>query len=135
MRHGVPRVIYDDGCAFCARQMHRLQRWDWLGRFRLVPRSSPEARGLGLSPEALDRALHCVTADGRVLRGARALRFVGVRLPFTAPLAVLLWLPGALALAERAYAWISRHRHALGGGARAPGDCGAGCAPGRDRPV
>jgi predicted DCC family thiol-disulfide oxidoreductase YuxK len=135
MRHEVHRVIYDDGCAFCVRQMRRLQRWDWLGRFRLVPRSSPEAREPGLPPEALERALHCVTADGRVLRGARALRFVGLRLPLTAPLAALLWLPGALALAERAYAWVSRHRHTLGGGARAPENCGAGCAPGRDRPV
>lgn len=96
------------------RQMRRVRALDWLGRFRLVPRSTAEAQAAGLSPDALAAAIHCVTAAGRVLRGAACLRFVGLRLPLLAPVAALLWLPGALALAERAYAWFSRRRHRWG---------------------
>lgn len=131
------QVIYDDGCAFCTRQMRRLRRLDWLKRFQWVPQSNPEARWPGLTPEVLAQAIHCVTADGRVFRGARCLRFVGLRLPVLAPLVVLLWVPGVLDLAERVYAWISRNRHRLGGTAGPAPTCGPACtgaqsAPNRD---
>lgn len=114
MSRAVHRIFYDDECAFCARQMRRVRALDWLGRFRLVPRTSAEARAAGLSPDALAAAIHCVTAEGRVLRGAACLRFVGLRLPLLAPLAALLWLPGVLELAERAYAGFSRRRYRWG---------------------
>lgn len=133
MRHGVHRVIYDDGCAFCVQQMRWLRRLDWLRRFHLVPRSHPEAAGPGIMPEALAQAIHCITAHGRVLRGAAALRFVGLRLPLTAPLSVVFWLPGALALAEQMYDWVRCHRHAWSGRTRAPSRCDTACPPGRDR--
>ncbi len=114
MPQRVHRIFYDDACAFCTRQMRRLRRLDWWGRFRLVPRSAAEARAAGLSPQDLATAIHCVTADGRVLRGAACLRFVGCRVPVLAPLAVLLWLPGILPLAERLYAGLSRRRYRWG---------------------
>lgn len=110
MARGIHRIFYDDQCALCIRWMRRLHRLDWWGRFRLVPRSGPEAQASGLSPEALADAIHCVSADGRVLRGAACLRFVGLRLPLLAPLAWLLWLPGVLPLTERAYTELSRRR-------------------------
>lgn len=131
MNRGVHRVIYDDGCAYCVRQMRRVQRLDWGRRFRAVPRSSPEAAALGLAPSALATAIHCVTRDGRVLRGAACLRFVGLRLPLVAPLAALLWLPGALRLAGRVYEWISRRRHRLGAIASRPS---GGAPPGGAAP-
>jgi predicted DCC family thiol-disulfide oxidoreductase YuxK len=128
LRH---QVIYDDACAFCARQMRWLRRLDWPGRFELVPRSSPEAQLPGLMPDALFQAIHCVTTDGRVFRGARCLRFVGLRLPLLAPLAALLWIPGVLGLAERVYAWVSRNRHRLSRRSGAGLCCGQACAPAR----
>lgn len=131
MSQRVHRIFYDDACAFCTWQMRRLHRLDWRGRFRFVPRSAAEAREAGLSPAALETAIHCVTADGRVLRGAECLRFVGCRLPLLAPLAALLWLPGALPLAERVYAGISRRRYRWGRGAGATAVCetGTACPP------
>jgi predicted DCC family thiol-disulfide oxidoreductase YuxK len=124
------RVFYDDACAFCVRQVRRLARLDWTGQFRWVPRSSPEAAELavGLNPGALDQAIHCVGRDGVVCRGARCLRFIAVRLPLLAPLALLLWLPGVLPVAEAGYRWISRRRHRLGGDPALP----CGCRPGRE---
>ena len=63
-----------------------------------------------LSPEQLQEAIHCVTPEGRVYRGARAIRFVGMRLPLLVPLALFMWLPGVIWIAEIVYAWVSRNR-------------------------
>jgi predicted DCC family thiol-disulfide oxidoreductase YuxK len=111
-------VIYDGDCDFCTRQMRRLRQLDWRGSLRLLPISEVPGSDVAtqLSPEALAQAIHCVTADGRVLSGARCLRFVSLRLPLLAPLALLLWIPGALAVAEWFYRRISANRHRLSRG-------------------
>ena len=49
----------------------------------------------------------------RIFRGARAIRFVGMRLPLLVPVALFLWLPGIIWVAERVYMSISRNRHIL----------------------
>ena len=49
-------------------------------------------------------------ADGHHRRGARAIRFVGMRLPLLVPLALFLWIPGVIFLAEIIYQWVSRNR-------------------------
>ncbi len=108
------RVIYDDQCALCVRQVRRLARLDWLGRFDFVPRRAPAVTALGLDPAALAAAIHGVDRRGRVFRGAACLRWMGLRLPLLAPLALLLWLPGALVLAEKVYARVSRNRYRWG---------------------
>ena len=58
-------------------------------------------------------AIHCVKTDGTVLRGARALRFIGLRMPLLTPLALVLWLPGVIWVAEWVYGCVSRNRHLL----------------------
>lgn len=92
----------------------RLLTWlDWFGRLALVPLDDPRAAATGISREALDEQMHCVTTKGRIYRGARCIRFVGLRLPLLIPLALFLWIPGVIWIAERVYAWISRNRHRL----------------------
>jgi predicted DCC family thiol-disulfide oxidoreductase YuxK len=54
-----------------------------------------------------------VARDGRVHRGARCIRFIGLRMPLAVPLALLLWLPGVIWVAERVYMSISRNRYVL----------------------
>lgn len=116
MSAGRITVIYDDRCAFCVAQMRWLARLDWFDAVRLVPRSQAEAGAAvpGLNPEALAEAIHCVTPDGQVFRAARCLRRVGLRLPLTSPLALALWIPGTLWVAELVYRWIARHRYSMG---------------------
>ena len=58
-------------------------------------------------------AIHCVGADGSVLRGARALRFIGLRMPLLVPMALVLWVPGIIWIAEGIYACVSRNRHLI----------------------
>jgi hypothetical protein len=71
----------------------------------------------------LKDAIHALSPAGVVYRGARCLRHLGMRIPLLAVPSLLLWLPGVLGLADRAYGWVSRNRHRLG---RVWG-CSVGC--------
>lgn len=108
-------VLYDDGCSMCTFQMKVLSWLDWSHALSLVPLSDPQARQIApqLSPEQLEEAIHCVTPEGRVYRGARCIRFVGMRLPLLVPLALFLWFPGVIWIAEIVYQQVSRNRHLL----------------------
>lgn len=65
---------------------------------------------------ALDRAMHFVTPDGRVYRGARALPAILRYVPGGAILRPLLFIPGVLPIADRVYDRIAANRHKLGCG-------------------
>ena len=108
-------LIYDGDCSFCTFQMRVLTRLDWCNALTLLPMSDPRAAEIAPSihREDLLEAIHCVTVDGKIYRGARALRFVGLRLPLLVPLALLLWLPGVIWIAEKMYMWVSRNRYLL----------------------
>jgi predicted DCC family thiol-disulfide oxidoreductase YuxK len=113
----------------------KLLAWmDWGNRIALTPLSDPEVAGIApsLTAEALREAIHCVTPSGRIYRGARAIRFVGMRVPPLWPLALFLWIPGVIFIAEIVYQWISRNRYLL---SRVFG-CKDACAilPSRNRP-
>ena len=99
----------------CTFQMRMLTWLDWRDVARLVPASDPECLKLapGLTREGLMEAIHCVRVDGSVLRGARALRFIGMRMPLLVPMALVLWVPGVIWIAERIYNWVSHNRHLL----------------------
>ena len=105
-------VLYDDQCPLCIFQMKLLTWLDWLEKLALVPLTDPRAAAIApqLSREALLEAMHCVAKSGRIYRGARCIRFVGMRLPLMVPVALFLWVPGVIWIAERVYAWVSRHR-------------------------
>ena len=105
-------VLYDDECPLCQFQMKVLSWLDWRNALAIVPLSDPRANAVApsLTREDLLEAIHCVTPEGRIHRGARAIRFVGMRLPLIVPVALFLWIPGIIFLAEIIYAWVSRNR-------------------------
>jgi predicted DCC family thiol-disulfide oxidoreductase YuxK len=108
-------LLYDNECSMCTFQMKVLSHLDWRKTLRLTPLSDPIVPSIAptLTPEALSEAIHCVTPEGQIHRGARAIRFVGMRLPLLIPLALFLWLPGVIFIAEIIYKWISRNRYML----------------------
>ena len=105
-------VLYDGECSFCTFQMQMLRWMDWGNRFSLIPAADPRVSTLApaLSEADLNEAIHCVTQSGEIHRGARAIRFIALRLPAAVPLALFLWLPGVILVAERVYSLISRNR-------------------------
>ena len=108
-------VLYDDECPLCVFQMKLLTWLDWLHVASLVPLSSEEAKVAApqLDRETLRSAMHVVTGDGRILRGARCIRFLSLRMPLLFPLGLLLWVPGVIWIAEIVYALVARNRLVL----------------------
>jgi predicted DCC family thiol-disulfide oxidoreductase YuxK len=115
MREGKHVVLYDSDCPLCTFQMKLITWLDWLNRVSLLPVKDGRAAEVapGLTREDLLEAIHCVTPEGRIYRGARAIRFLGMRMPLLVPLALFLWIPGVIWVAEMVYMWISRNRLVL----------------------
>ena len=109
-------VLYDGECPLCIFQSRVLGWLDWFNVLSLVPLSDPRAKEAApqIGREDLIEAIHCIAANGRIYRGARCIRFVGMRLPVLVPVALFLWIPGVIFVAERIYMWVSRNRHLLG---------------------
>jgi len=106
-------VLWDGACDFCAWSMAQLRRRDAHGRFRIVPfQSAPPELLQCVSPHALQRGVHVITADGRVLRSGRAVLFIGEQLGYgwlTRPLS----LPPLIWMVEGVYWIIARLRGKL----------------------
>jgi len=110
-------LIYDGNCGFCRRWVERVRRADRQRRLETVPYQAPdlETRFPAVSRAECARRIHLVDERGAVYRGAAAGREVLRRLPggplWTLPFRV----PGALAIAEPIYGWITRRWGPLGG--------------------
>lgn len=110
-------VLYDGDCGFCQQSVRLLKGLDW---FRLLHfQSARDTDHLPASDVPLDSQkmldeMHLLTPDRQsVYAGFTAFRWIAWRLPLTAPLAPLLYLPGVLPLGNRAYRWVARNRFKL----------------------
>ena len=114
-RNAMDTILFDDHCPLCTFQMKVLGWLDWFKCVRLLPISDPRAGELApsLTRAELLEAIHCITPEGKIFRGARALRRVGLWMPLAVPGALILWLPGVIIVAEYAYQLVSRNRHRL----------------------
>lgn len=108
-------VLYDDQCSLCTFQMRVVTWLDWFNAVTLMPISNPRVSEIAptITREALLEAIHCVAKDGQIHRGARCIRFIGMRMPLGFPVALILWFPGVIWIAEKIYQWVSRNRHLL----------------------
>ena len=108
-------VLYDGDCPLCIFQSRVLGWLDWFNVLSLVPLSDPRAKEAApqIEREDLIEAIHCIAKNGRIYRGARCIRFVGMRLPLLVPVALFLWLPGVIYIAEIVYKVISSNRLVL----------------------
>ncbi|HEU5171374.1 MAG TPA: DUF393 domain-containing protein [Gemmatimonadales bacterium] len=116
-----PVLVYDGQCGFCRKWISRLRRWDRGGRIEYVTaRERNSVSGLPrFTDDAVARAMHLVTPDGRVLAGARALPALLDYLPGGALVRPLFRIPGLPWVADRFYAWLAARRHRFG--------CGESC--------
>ena len=75
--------------------------------------SNESNRSPATDPDDLLAAIHGVTADKQIYRGARCIRFVGLRMPLVVPIALFLWIPGVIWIAEKFYQRVSQNRYLL----------------------
>jgi predicted DCC family thiol-disulfide oxidoreductase YuxK len=108
-------VLYDGDCSLCTFQMRVITWLDWFNTVSLIPIADPRTREIAprLTRTDLHEAIHCVALNGRIHRGARCLRFIGMRMPLAFPIALLMWIPGVIDVAEIFYRWLSRNRYLL----------------------
>lgn len=108
-------VLYDSDCSLCTFQSRLITWMDWFNTVSLLPISDERTAQVApqLTRTDLHEAIHCVAKDGRIHRGARCLRFIGLRMPLAFPFALLMWLPGVIYVSEIFYRWISRNRYLL----------------------
>lgn len=108
-------VLYDSDCSLCTFQMKVITWLDWFDRVELLPIKDERAAAMApdLTREDLLEAIHCVTPEGKRYRGARAIRFLSMRMPLAVPVALFLWIPGVIWVAEVMYMWVSRNRLVL----------------------
>jgi predicted DCC family thiol-disulfide oxidoreductase YuxK len=108
-------VLYDGECSLCTFQSRLITWLDWFNTVSLLPIADPRAHEIAprLTRNDLHEAIHCVTPQGRIYRGARCLRFIGMRMPLAIPFALVMWIPGVIFVAEIFYRWLSRNRYFL----------------------
>lgn len=105
-------LLFDSDCPMCTFQSRSLDWMDWANRVEMVPLNDPRAGEIapGIGREDLLEAIHCITPEGDIHRGARAIRFLGLRIPLLLPVGLFLWIPGVIFVAEKIYAFVSKHR-------------------------
>jgi predicted DCC family thiol-disulfide oxidoreductase YuxK len=108
-------VLYDGDCPLCTFQSRLITWLDWFNTVSLMPIADPRAHEIAprLTRTDLHEAIHCVAKSGKIYRGARCLRFIGMRMPLVFPFSLLMWIPGVIDLSEVFYRWISRNRYIL----------------------
>lgn len=127
-------LFYDGHCPFCAAEMARLRRWNKLGRLGFVDIAEPDfdPAPLGVDMAALDRELHSLTADGKLLVGIDSMLAAYTLVDrgwMVCPLRMRLFRP----LLANAYRVFARNRYRISRwmGYRPIADCaGAVCRPG-----
>lgn len=105
-------LLFDSDCPLCTFQSRSLAWMDWLEQVEMVPLKDPRTAEIApdITREDLLEAIHCITPENEIHRGARAIRFLGMRIPLLVPVGLFLWIPGVILIAEKIYAFVSRHR-------------------------
>lgn len=105
-------VLYDSDCPMCTFQMLSIRTLDWLKKVELLAIKDERTKEVAPSITRSDlmEAIHCITPEGKVHRGARAIRFLGFRIPLFFPIGLFLWIPGVIYIAEVFYKFVSDRR-------------------------
>jgi predicted DCC family thiol-disulfide oxidoreductase YuxK len=110
---GLHWILWDGDCGLCRRLIEWVRRKDTCGRFRDAPyRQAPSPPMTPELERACARAVHVVTADGRVLRAGRASLFVLENIGWGGT-ARMLALPPFIWIVELGYRIVAANRPLL----------------------
>jgi predicted DCC family thiol-disulfide oxidoreductase YuxK len=110
-------MLYDGQCRMCRSQAELVARYNDDRQIALLDLHAAvvAARFPRISVEDARRELHLVGPDGRIYRGAEAVRQILLLLPALRGLGELMRWPGAMLLARPLYALVAGNRYLLGG--------------------
>ncbi|MFM7185803.1 MAG: thiol-disulfide oxidoreductase DCC family protein [Planctomycetota bacterium] len=110
-------VLFDGHCRFCRGQIAALRRLDACGLLEFMSLHDPRVADEfpEIPPEQLLEEMVVVDRQGRIWRGASAVRYLSRRLVALWPLAVPLHVPGTLPLWRWLYRLVARNRHRIAG--------------------
>ncbi len=113
----LPVLIYDGNCRLCEEGKTWIQRWDRIGRVKILHFEDPQAISLQPDLDGLDylEAIRYIDPAGRVWEGPEGVIHLLKALPFGRPAAWFLSLPGVFPLAHRAYWWVAKNRYEMFG--------------------
>lgn len=110
-------IIFDGECAFCRKQVTRLDRWDTQGRIAYISLHDDEVyrKWPQISREALMEAMCLVDASGKFHWGPDVFRYLSRQLPGLWWLAPIMHIPFTRRLQRTVYRWIAKKRYQLSG--------------------
>jgi len=108
-------MLCDGDCGLCRRAVVLLQRAGARKAFEYIPfQEAPDFMAAhGMGREQLERELHLITPEGRILRGFFAVRRACWEAPLLWPLALLFSVPGMHWLGAPAYRLVAMNRARL----------------------
>ncbi len=112
---GVQLTLYYDGkCPFCTREMTRLASWNKAGQLAFVDIAQPgfDPTPLGRNMDELNREMHSVTSDGKVLAGIDSM-LAAYPLAGRGALVWPLRVPLLRPLLASMYRLFARHRYTM----------------------
>ncbi len=110
-------VLYDGLCLLCGKAKKIISLLDWFRVIKTV--NAYDEKSLAQIPtnisnlNSLLSEIHLLDKNGMTYTGFYAVRKIGLKLPLTAPFALLLYLPGINLLGEKVYAYIAKNRRRL----------------------
>jgi hypothetical protein len=94
----------------CRRQMRRLSRLDWFNHFEQMEYDEAVHYFPEVARGTLGDGMRVRFPNSTATVGIDAVRSIGMRLPVTAPLAWLLYVPGFRHIGDRVYRFVAARR-------------------------
>jgi predicted DCC family thiol-disulfide oxidoreductase YuxK len=113
-------VFFDGACRFCSALARRWSRVLNRHGFGLAPLQAPWVREtLRLAGAQLLSEMRLLTKQGVAYGGADALLQLARQIWWARPFYWISRVPGITPVLRKAYAWVARHRHCVGGACKA----------------
>jgi predicted DCC family thiol-disulfide oxidoreductase YuxK len=123
---GSDLLLYDGECRFCQAASARLMRMAGPHLRRVSLHEPGLLAALGLDHDAVMKAMHLVTPEGRVYLGLEALVQALRHRRVLGAVVKAYYIPGIRQLSDLGYRLVARYRYALMGRAVAAGQCDSG---------
>ncbi|NWJ47591.1 MAG: DUF393 domain-containing protein [Chloroflexi bacterium] len=109
-------LLYDATCRFCTASSQQALKLAPKGSIKPLDINNPEIQArYHIKAKAAQREMHIVTPEGKIIKGAQAVRYILYLNKGLKPLSYLWKVPGFDVLAQSAYLLVADNRYLLMG--------------------